>query len=156
MIEIWHLWVIAGLVLWIVEIFTPGFVVGVFGTACLIVAPFAGSAISIKIQLLIFGIATAIIFFGIRPFIIRYFYNRETNLKTNAEALIGKSGIVVEAIDNISGSGRARIGGEVWRAITTDNSLVDVGKRIIVREIDGCKLVVEVGIETTQQGGTNQ
>jgi hypothetical protein len=40
MLELWHLWVIAGLALFIIEIFTPGFVMGVFGVACLVVAPF--------------------------------------------------------------------------------------------------------------------
>jgi len=36
MLEPWHIWVIAGLLLWIIEIFTPGFVAGVFGTAALL------------------------------------------------------------------------------------------------------------------------
>ena len=60
MLDAWQLWVIAGLVLWIVEIFTPGFVIGLFATACLAVAPFAGAGVSFKMQLLVFGVATVI------------------------------------------------------------------------------------------------
>ena len=118
MLELWHIWIIAGLVLWIVEIFTPGFVVGVFGAACLIVAPFAGAGIPFKMQLLVFGIATAVMSLTVRPLILKHFYGREAKVKTNVDALVGKSGMVMEVIDNASGTGRARIGGEVWRAVT--------------------------------------
>lgn len=152
MFEVWHMWVIAGLVLWLIEIFTPGFVVGVFGTACLIVAPFACADVTFKMQLLVFGIATAAISLGIRPLILRHFYGREANIKTNIDALVGKAGLVTESIDNALETGRAKIGGDVWRAVTSDDSRVEVGQKITVREIEGCKLVVES--TTTKQGGT--
>lgn len=74
MLEVCHMWVIAGIMLWIVETITSGFVVGVFGTACLLVAPFAGADASFKVQLLVFGIATAAMSFGIRSLILKYFY----------------------------------------------------------------------------------
>ncbi len=143
MIEDWHIWIVAGIVLWIIEIFTPGFVAGVFGTACLIAAPFAGTGVTFKIQLLIFGISTAILFFGIRPFMLKYLYTRKEKVKTNVDALVSKSGLVTEVIDHASGTGRVKIDGEDWRAVTLDESLVDVGQRVIVREIDGSKVVVE-------------
>ena len=151
MIEVWHMWVIAGLVLWIVEIFTPGFVAGVFGTACFIVAPFAGADVSFNMQLLVFGIATAVMALGIRPLILKHFYGREAKIKTNVDALVGKSGLVTEVIDHTSESGMAKIEGEVWRAVTADDSQIEVGQKVTVREIDGIKVVVEA--TTTKQGG---
>jgi membrane protein implicated in regulation of membrane protease activity len=152
MLEVWHMWVIAGLVLWIIEIFTPGFVVGVFGTACLIVAPFVGADVTVKMQLLVFGIATAFLSLGIRPLILKYAYGREAKIKTNVDALVGKSALVTEVIDNASGTGRVRIGGEVWLAVTLDDSRIEIGQKVTVREIDGSKVVVEAA--TTIQGGT--
>ena len=152
MLEVWHVWVIAGLVLWIIEMFTPGFVVGVFGTACLIVAPFAGAEVAFEIQLLIFAIATAAMSFGIRPLILRHFYSGESQIKTNVDALVGKAGPVTETIDNALGTGRAKIGGDDWRAVTADDSRIDVGQKVTVLGIDGAKLVVEA--TTTEQGGT--
>ncbi|HUH65637.1 MAG TPA: NfeD family protein, partial [Syntrophales bacterium] len=137
--------IIVGIVLWIIEIFTPGsFVMGIFGTSCLIVAPFAGVGMSVKMQLLIFGVATVIMAFGIRPLIMRHFYRREDKTKTNVEALVGKSGLVTEDIDYMAGTGRVKIGGEVWSAITPDESRVAIGQKVTVREIEGCKVIVEV------------
>ncbi len=148
MLEAWHLWVIAGLVLWIMEIFTPGFVVGLFGTACLAAAPFAGAEVSLKLQLLVFGIATVIMMLGIRPLILKHFYGRDPKIRTNVDALIGKSGLVTEIIDHTHGSGRVKIEGEIWRAITQNNSPVEIGRKVTVREVEGNKLVVETITET--------
>ena len=145
MLEIRHVWVIAGFVLWIVEIFTPGFLLGVFGLACLIVAPFASMDVTFKVQLLIFSIATAILFLFIRPLIIRFLYNRESDkITTNVDALVGMSALVTEMIDNASGTGRVKLAGEFWRAVTSDNSQIEAGQKVIVRGVDGCKLIVEL------------
>jgi membrane protein implicated in regulation of membrane protease activity len=143
MLEVWHLWVIAGLALFIIEIFTPGFVMGVFGVACLVVAPFAGKRASLNTQLLVFGIATAAMSLGIRPLIIRYLYRRESMNKTNVDALVGRTGLVTEAVDQALNRGRVRLGGEEWRAVTPDESKIEAGTKVIVKAVEGCKVVVE-------------
>ncbi len=144
MFEIWHVWIIVGIFLWIIEIFTSSFVVGIFGTACFIVSPFAFANITFKIQLFIFGITTAIISLRIRSIMLKLFYRSKTKINTNVDALIDMSGIVIETIDNFSGNGRVKIGGEIWRAVTRDNNLkITIGNKIIVRAIEGCKVIVE-------------
>jgi len=99
MLEVWHIWIIAGLVFWIVEIFTHGFVDGVFCAKCLIVAPFASVGIPFKMQILVFGIATAVMSLTIRPLILKHFFGREAKIKTNMDALVGKSGMVTGVVD---------------------------------------------------------
>lgn len=107
MMEAWHIWVIAGLMLWIIEIFTPGFFAVSLGTACLVVGLVAGKAgVSFKLQLLVFGVAVGIMALAIRPFVMKNFYRRNANTKTNVDALVGKSGFVTEDIDHMTGTGR--------------------------------------------------
>jgi len=149
--EVWHMWVIAGIVLWIIEIFTPGFVIGVFATACFVVVPFASSGMSLNFQLLVFGLSTGVMAFAVRPLILKYLYSREARIKTNVDALVGKSCAVIEAIDHLSGSGRVKVGGEVWRAVTPDESKVDIGQKVIIRGVEGCKVVVEVTNENERR-----
>ena len=141
MLAAWQLWVIAGLVLLIIEIFTQGFVVAVFGVAFLIVAPFAYAQSSLNTQLLVFGVATAVMSLGIRPLVLRLI--RESKTKTNVDALVAKTGLVTEAIDHTMNSGRVRLGGEEWRAVTPDESKIGVGAKVVVKAVDGCKVVVE-------------
>jgi len=144
MIEWWHLWVVAGVALWILEIFTPGFVAGVFGTACWIAAPFAGAGASITVQLLVFGMATAVLTLAIRPLILKCFSRSGEQLKTNMEALVGRTGLVTEPIDPAAGTGQVKIGGELWRAVTRDEVRVDAGVKVGVIEVEGCKVIVHV------------
>ncbi len=141
--EIWHIWVLAGLLLLILEIFTPGFVVGVFGVACLIVAPFAGAGLTISSQLLIFGIATITLLLTTRPLVLKHFYGRGFEIKTNVDALVGQSGYVTDPIDHMSGTGRVKLGGEEWRAITADESVIEPGRKVVVKGVDGNKVIVE-------------
>lgn len=151
MLEVWHIWVIAGLVLWIVEIFTPEFVAGVFGAACLIAAPFAAAGLSFKIQLFVFGVATAVMSLGIRPLILKNFYRAQAKIKTNVDALVGQAGLVVEAIDPAAGTGRAKIGGETWRAVTRDETQVKVGEKVTVVAVEGCTVVVHAAPQTERK-----
>lgn len=150
MIEVWHLWIIAGLVLWIIEIFTGGFVLGVFGTACLIVAPFAAANLPFKVLLLSFGVSAGGLSLGIRPLVVKHFYRRESDVLTNVDALIGKVCSVTEPIDHSSGTGTVKIDGESWRAVTPDESRIDIGSKVVVRAVEGCKVAVEVAIARNQ------
>ncbi|HOX00877.1 MAG TPA: NfeD family protein [Candidatus Paceibacterota bacterium] len=151
MVEWWHVWVLVGIGLWIAEVFTPGFVAGVIGTACLVVAPFAGAGLSFKVQLFVFGMATLAMAFGVRPRILRHFRLAGPNSQTNVDALIGGDGLVTEAIDPKSGTGQVKIGGENWRAVTPDETRVDVGARVRVRAVEGCKVVVQVAPSTERR-----
>jgi membrane protein implicated in regulation of membrane protease activity len=51
----------------------------------------------------------------------------------------------------LSGSGRVKVGGEVWRAVTPDESKVDIGQKVIIRGVEGCKVVVEVTNENERR-----
>lgn len=58
-------------------------------------------------------------------------------LPTNADAEIGKLGIVTETIDPARDTGRVRIGGVNWRARTEDGSLLDKETAVRVTRIEG-------------------
>ncbi len=144
-IEAWHVWLSVGLVFWIVEIFTSGFVAGVFGTACLLATPVAGMDEPFKTQLLVFGMAAGTLGLGIRPLILKHFCARDDRARTNVDALIGATGLVVEAIGDrtVDGAGRVKIGGESWRAVTGDRSPIECGREVTVLAVRGCTVVVQ-------------
>ncbi|GAB6161392.1 NfeD family protein [Desulfothermus naphthae] len=142
MFEAWHLWIIAGIFFWIFEIFTSGFLSGILGTACFIVIPFAYANVSFVIQLLVFTVATALMSLWVRPIVTKLLYPQKIENSTNVDALMGMSGIVVEPIDNVAGTGRVKIGGEIWRAITKNDDTIDIGQKVIVLSVEGCKVIV--------------
>ena len=72
--EWWHFWLIISLILFILEIFTPGFVVASFGFAGVITTLFAAIGLSFRLQLLVFAVATLFVFFTIRPLLKKYWF----------------------------------------------------------------------------------
>ena len=46
------------------------------------------------LPLLVFSITTLAVFFGIRPFFLKYLHSPGTKVETNVKALVGKTGLV--------------------------------------------------------------
>jgi membrane protein implicated in regulation of membrane protease activity len=141
--EMWHYWIIAGLILLIVEIFTPAFVLGSFGIGCFIAGIAAGLDLSVYWQIFIFSAGTLLIFFTIRPLFLRYLKPKGEAERTNTDALAGLKAIVIEDIDNDRSVGRVKIGGEDWRAVSADDSRIQKDLPVRVLRVDGSKVIVE-------------
>jgi len=62
-------------------------------------------------------------------------------IRTGREAMVGRIGKVTEEIPAI-GSGMVRIGGELWRAESTQGSVLHLGARIQVTDVQGNRLQV--------------
>ncbi len=143
--EVWHYWVILGVILWIIEIFSyPFFIIGIFGTSSLIAGAFAFAGFDLKGQLIVFCIGTALIAFGVRPLFNGFRRRGVVKETTNAKALIDGVGVVVETIDADNGSGVVKIGGETWKAAAMNGQVVPVGEQVVVKDLKGCTLFVKV------------
>ena len=147
--EIWHIWIIAAIALFIAEIFTPGFVLACFGIACLFSSLVSFLELGVKVQIITFSISTLIVFFGIRPLFLKHFYSSQRKTKTNVDALVDKTGLVSEKIDPAGNKGRVIVGGENWRGISVDETVIEPGKRIVVIGVEGTKLLVK---STSEEG----
>ena len=70
-------------------------------------------------------------------------YFNNGRLKTNAEGLIGKCGIVLEDINNLHAVGLVQVDGMEWSARATDECTIEKGQEVVIRAISGVKLIVE-------------
>lgn len=141
-VEVWHIWVIAALVFGIIEIFAPSFIAMSIAIGCLLSALGAGFDASFKVQLLLFSAGTALSFFAVRPFMLKFAHRKSNAVKTNVDALVGKTGRVTEAVDNAANTGRAIVDGDDWRVLTEDNSTVNAGEIVEVVKVDSTRLIV--------------
>ena len=135
--EMWHLWVIAGIVMFVLEIFTPVFIEASFGVGCFAAAIAAIAGVDFKLQLLVFAITVLAVFFGVRPFFQRYVVRYSEPRKTGVEALIGRTCKVIETINNVENTGRVQIGGETWKASSENGETIEAGETVIVKRIEG-------------------
>jgi membrane protein implicated in regulation of membrane protease activity len=142
-LEIWQIWVIAAVVLFIAEIFTPGLLLASLGVACLAAGLVSYLGMGIEAQVIVFCVSALVAFFGIRPFFVKHAYFSDTKIKTNVDALIGKTGRVVETIDLSQNKGRVIVGGENWKGVSIDETVIEAGEKVTVVKVEGTKLFVK-------------
>lgn len=138
----WQYWVVAGLVSLAVEIFTPGFFMACVGIGCFFGALVALVHGGIAFQAVAMVVGAGLSLALVRPLLARALGSREA-IATNTDALLGKTGRVVEVIDPHQAKGRVLVEGEDWWATSLDQSAISVDERVRVIQVDGSRLVVE-------------
>lgn len=138
MVYIWLGVLVAAVVLEIAttQIVSIWFAIGALAS---LIATLAGVE-QLWIQIVIFVLVSAIAVVATRP-IVKRIVNKKAE-PTNADMVIGKTGIVTEKIDNLAPSGMVKAGGQVWTARSADDSVIEENERVIVKEISGVKLIV--------------
>ena len=140
--NLWWLCVLAGVVLIGVEIIAPGFVVIWLGLAALVTALPVFLGAPAWVDLVVFG-GTLLLFTTVgRRLAITKVFRGARAARTNAEAVIGETGVVLEKVDPILGTGKVRVGGEVWTATSDEGQAIDQSESVIVRGLKGVRLVV--------------
>lgn len=138
MVYIWLGILVASVVLEIVttQIVSIWFAIGALAA---FIAALAGVQ-QLWIQIVIFVLVSAVAVVATRP-LVKRIVNKKAE-PTNADMVIGKTGIVTEKIDNLAPSGLVKVSGSVWTARSADDSVIEAGERITVKEINGVKLIV--------------
>jgi len=143
-IEIWHIWIIMAVILFIAEIFYPTFLPACLAVGCIFAGIFSAFDCGLKVQLIAFSVGTLITFFGIRPFMLKYFHRKSDKTKTNMEALVGKIGRVTETIHQTNNEGHILVEGDIWKAETeNDDEIVAVGEKVEILKVNSTILIVK-------------
>ena len=139
--QTWQILVAAGIVAFILEIFTTGFISGSAGIGFFFAAAGSYFGLSAPWQILLFALGMALTYFLIRPLVNKYGYREP--VKTNRDALIGKTGKVTEEINPETHTGRVAIDGDDWKARPANNETIPAGSTVEVVEIDSIILFVK-------------
>lgn len=92
-------------------------------------------------------VVSAILLACLRPIVRKYLNPKLT--KTNVDAIIGSQGYVVGDIDNISATGKVKLGAMEWTARSTDGYPIQAGTLVQVDKIEGVKVFVSPAEVTT-------
>ena len=139
----YQIWLIAAIVLVILEIVTSGFGVICFAIGAALAALVAGLGGSITWQIVIFAIVSLLTFVFLRPFVMRFLERKSKDVKTNADAIVGRKGVVSERIDASQHSGRVAIDGDDWKAVSDDGSVIEKGETVEIVKIDSIIITVK-------------
>ena len=138
-------WVAAIVAFVVIELATVGLASIWFalGALCALIAALLGAQLWLQIVwFIIISIAALIL---TRPLVKKYI-NAKTHA-TNADRVIGARAVVKERIDALAGTGAVLADGKMWSARTPDGSVLEPNTIVVIREIQGVKLVVEPPIE---------
>ena len=139
----WHIWIICGILLLILEIFTVDFLFAAFASACAAAGIAAASDASLNWQVGVFIIVAVIVLLVFRPIFRRHLYKKSDPRKTNIDAMIGRLGTVIEIVGPEDNPGRVRLGSEEWRSVSDDGAEIAQDARVEVTKVSGATLTVK-------------
>ncbi|MCL4408126.1 MAG: NfeD family protein [Thermotogae bacterium] len=134
-------WIFLGALMCVTEIFMPTFFLFWFGLgsfAAAITSLFA----DLMIQIIVFIIVSAILVIFTRPLALKVLQRKDSPRKISIDEIVGERALVIETIDFEKNRGKVKVNGDIWRAVTEDNSTVNINEYVIILKVDGTKLIV--------------
>ena len=135
------MWAVVAVVCLILELMAGDFFIICFSIGAVFAAIAAAFGLGFYSQLVAFAVFTLISLFWVRPFAKRYLRKGEDKRVSNADALLGRQGRVVETVE-ADGFGRVQIDGDIWKAVTKESADIPEGSN--VRVIDRKSTIITV------------
>lgn len=132
--------ILCGLCL-VIEIFTVSFLMFFPGVGAFLAFISAMLGANTTVQCIIFVVSSALMIIFVRPLVAKLFKTRDTAMNSNA--LIGKSGVVLKDIKGDEKIGQVKVSGEIWSAISEQDTFIAKDSKITVLAISGVKLIVK-------------
>ncbi len=136
------IWLALTAVLLIIEIATLGLTTIWFAAGALFAFLAALIGLNLGIQIGVFVVVSVVLLFFTRPLAVKYLNSK--TIKTNTEALVGKTARVIVDINNLKSQGQVAINGLEWTARSSDDTIIfKTGDCVTIVGIEGVKLIVE-------------
>lgn len=136
------IWLVILAVLVVIEIITLGLTTIWFAGGALIALAVSLLGGPLWLQILLFLAVSVVLLVFTRPLAVRYMNKNQQ--KTNVDGIPGKTGVVIETINNLQAEGQVMIDGTPWTARSKDGNPIEEGKVVKVLAVEGVKLIVEV------------
>ncbi|MBL7982730.1 MAG: NfeD family protein [Flavobacteriales bacterium] len=138
----WHWWAAAAILLFIAEIFVPGFFLLCLGVGAAGASFTAAIGLNSSVQLIAFSAFSLLSFFTIRPILMKRMW-KGPDVKTNVDALVGQRGKVTQEFDPALRLGRVAAAGDDWRAECVNDTALRIGDIIEVVRVESNTLIVK-------------
>ncbi len=136
------LWLIAGVVLLVVELFTLSLVLGMLGVAALVTAIAAFAGLGPVPQVVAFTAVSAALLIVVRPPVREALGRGNDGDQNDPRNLAGSTAVVVQRVSD--DGGQVRLNGELWRArpYAVGGGPIEVGEPVSVASVKGATLLV--------------
>ena len=142
--NMWQVWAVVAVSCLILELMAGDFFIICFSIGAVGGLLIALLSDSLYLQLFAFAVFTVLALVYVRPFAKRYLHKGEDSRVSNADALMGRQGRVVETV-KAGGFGRVQIDGDIWKAVTNGEADIPEGSPVVV--IDRASTIITVEIK---------
>ena len=139
--HVWQLWTVIAVICLILELTAGDFFIICFAIGAVPAAIVAALGAGTYYQIVVFAVITLVSLFYVRPFAKRYLHKGEDKRISNADALLGRQGRVVETVE-ADGFGRVQIDGDIWKAVTKGGVDIPEGDNVVV--VDRASTIITV------------
>ena len=139
----YQIWLIAAILLLIFEICSATFGAICFAIGAGFSALAAGLGANLTWQIIIFAVVSLLTFIFLRPVVMRFLDRKSKDVKTNADAIIGRKGVVSERIDAVQHTGRVAVDGDDWKAVSEDGSVIEKGTTVEIVKLESIIVTVK-------------
>lgn len=140
--NMWQVWAVISVIFLIMELTGGDFFMICFSIGAL----FAMASVFVGVpplwQLLVFAVFSVVSLFFVRPWAKRYIMAHRTERVSNADAIIGRVGMVSETIE-ARGYGRVALDGDDWKARSETGDSIEKGERVRILSRDSIIITVE-------------
>ncbi len=140
--NLWQVWTVVAILCLILELTAGDFFIMCFSIGAVFAAIAAAVGFGLYVQLAVFAVFTLISLFWVRPFAKRYLQKGGDKRQSNADALIGRQGKVVETV-KAGDYGRVQIDGDIWKAYSHEEEDMTVGTAVKVVGRESTIITVE-------------
>jgi len=140
--NMWQLWAAIAVICLILELSSGDFFIICFSIGAVFGLLSALLGLNIYGQILLFALFSLLSIFLVRPVALRYLHRNEEQRVSNADALMGRVGHVVETV-KANGYGRVQIDGDIWKSVTNEVTDIPAGTRVRVIGRESTIITVE-------------
>lgn len=141
--NLWLIWTIVAIVCLTMEMMSGDFFITCFTIGALggVITSLTGA--SFWVQVLVFAVVSILSVRLLRPRLLAALEHRSDKRVSNADALMGRIGVVTETI-RVGAYGRVKIDGDDWKAETDAREDIVVGEKVKVVGRESIIIKVEV------------
>lgn len=135
-------WLLLAAIFIVIEIISLGLTTIWFAGGSFVAAIAGACGAGLPVQIVLFLVVSVALLVLTRPLAVKHLDNKTE--KTNAEALVGKTAVVLQEIHNLRETGQAKVNGMEWTArAKEDSQIIPEGEVVTIVAIEGVKLIVE-------------
>ncbi len=140
--NLWLLWTIVTFVCLTLELTSGDFYVTCFAIGAVVSIPAALIGLPFWVQVVVWAIASIVSILLIRPQLVKRLHEGGEERVSNADALIGRIGQVIEPIE-AGNAGYVKVDGDNWKAVAGNEETIRKGEKVRIVARDSIIVTVE-------------